>query len=555
MKRLFLIFFACLATIGVEAEAQRNNGIAISEEIDAEARRATRAMPLRDRVAQLMMPVVKMFDMDSARIQIDEYIGRQHVGGILFYKGECAEQIELYNRASAIANHPIMVAIDGEWGLNMRLRRTPRFPVNMALGAVQNLDLIRAYGEEMGRQCRRMGINVNFAPSVDVNSNPLNPVIGRRAYGDDKLKVAERAIAYSLGLEAAGVLSCAKHFPGHGDTSQDSHKTLPKVGRKRADVFAIDLYPFRRYIEAGLGSVMVAHLNVPALDSVTGLSTSLSPLIVNGLLRGEMGFGGLVFTDALDMKGVAKYDDVCVKALLAGNDVLVMPVNVAKSIDSVMAALADGRIDEDCINRHCQRVMAYKLAQKLDKKPISVANILGDLNSEYCDSLISQLAEQSVTLVSDRLGRAGKVAAKRSTLVALGDDENLRYMSLGDTLVTTREFYRYIDKNFGKVVSYNSKSAKLPKLGKHESVVVEVFSAKQRYIDALAAITARCSNVTVVFYVNPYEMLQFKQSLHLESNTVVCAYEDTYHAQRAAQWALQGKIDFRGEMPVKISLE
>ena len=555
MKRLFLILLACLATIGVEAEAQRKNGIAISEEIDAEARRATLAMPLRDRVAQLMMPVVKMFDMDSARIQIDEYIGRQHVGGILFYKGECAEQIELYNRASAIANHPIMVAIDGEWGLNMRLRRTPRFPVNMALGAVQNLDLIRAYGEEMGRQCRRMGINVNFAPSVDVNSNPLNPVIGRRAYGDDKLKVAERAIAYSSGLEAAGVLSCAKHFPGHGDTSQDSHKTLPKVGRKRADVFDIDLYPFRRYIEAGLGSVMVAHLNVPALDSVTGLSTSLSPLIVNGLLRGEMGFGGLVFTDALDMKGVAKFDDVCVKALLAGNDVLVMPVNVAKSIDSVMAALADGRIDEDCINRHCQRVMAYKLAQKLDKKPISVANILGDLNSEYCDSLISQLAEQSVTLVSDRLGRAGKVAAKRSTLVALGDDENLRYMSLGDTLVTTREFYRYIDKNFGKVVSYNSKSAKLPKLGKRESVVVEVFSAKQRYIDALAAITARCSNVTVVFYVNTYEMLQVKQSLHLENKTVVCAHEDTYHAQRAAQWALQGKIDFRGEMPVKISLE
>ena len=557
MKRLKLLsvaIFALMCCTALEALC-RNRVIAITPEVMSEAQRLTLEMPMRERVAQLMMPVVKMFDMDSARIQIDKYVGECRVGGILFYKGECAEQIELYNRAASATKHPIMVAIDGEWGLNMRLRHTPRFPVNMALGAVQDMRLIHAYGEEMGRQCRRMGISVNFAPSVDVNSNPENPVIGRRSYGDDKEAVADRAIAYASGLEKAGVLSCAKHFPGHGDTNQDSHKTLPTVSRSRSDVFDIDLYPFRRYVEAGLGSVMVAHLNVPALDSITGVSTSLSPVVIDGLLRHEMDFDGLVFTDDLDMKGVTKYDDVCVRALLAGNDVLVMPVDVERSIGSVLQALDEGRISEECINAHCSKVLAYKLALRLDNQPISAEGILQDLNNKECYQLISALVEKSVTLVSDLPQIAGRIDARKSALIALGDDENLRYRSLGDTLVTALEFYRYIDGNFGKVVSYNSRTEQLPQLGKHEQVVVEVFSAKQRYIDALAAITKRCSNVVVVFYVNPYEMLTFKNSLRLDRNTVICAYEDTYHAQRAAQEALQGRIAFEGKMPVKISLE
>ncbi len=555
MKRLMLVtaFSALMCCTALQALC-KNRVITITPDINRQAEQITLQMPMRERVAQLMMPVVKMFDMDSARIQIDKYVGECRVGGILFYKGECSQQIELYNRAARITKHPVMVAIDGEWGLNMRLRHTPRFPVNMALGAVQDMDLIHAYGEEMGRQCRRMGISVNFAPSVDVNSNPDNPVIGRRSFGDDKEAVADRAIAYASGLEQAGVLSCAKHFPGHGDTNQDSHKTLPMVNRSHSDVYDIDLYPFHRYVEAGLGSVMVAHLNVPALDNTTGVSTSLSPVIIDGLLRREMGFDGLVFTDALDMKGVTKYDDVCVRALLAGNDVLVMPVDVERSIESVMQALADGRISEDCINSHCSRVMVYKLALRLDNQPVSVENVLRDLNSDYCDNLISRLAAKSITLVSDCPNKAGGVNVRKTTLVSLGDDENLRYQSLGDTLVTAREFYRYIDDNFAKLVSYNSRSEQLPDFGKREPLVVEVFSAKQRYIDALASITEHCSNVTVVFYVTPYEMLTFKDALNLRRNTVICAYEDTYHAQRAAQDALQGKTAFEGKTPVKISL-
>ncbi|MGM9802895.1 MAG: glycoside hydrolase family 3 protein [Muribaculaceae bacterium] len=525
----------------------------MSDDDVAKARQVMESMSMRERVAQLCMPVVKMFDVDSAKIEIDRYVGELQVGGILFYKGACADQIALYNRAAAQAKRPLMVAIDGEWGLNMRLRNTPRFPVNMAIGAVQNLDLVGAYGAEMGRQCRRMGINVNFAPSVDVNSNPDNPVIGRRAYGDDKNAVAERGIAYALGLESAGVLSCAKHFPGHGDTNQDSHKTLPTVGRTANDIRDIDLFPFARYIDSGLNGVMVAHLNVPALDSVTSLCTSLSPVVVNGVLRQKMGFKGLVFTDALDMQGVTKFGDTEVKALLAGNDVLVMPIDVAACIDGILEALTQGRIDAECINQHCLRVLAYKEALHLSNNAIDPDNILNDLNTARCRELILRLAQESVTLVSDGANLAGKVDARHATLLSLGDDENLKLLSLGDTVVTAREFYRHIDEAFGTVLSYNSKSEALPHINGEGTLVIEVFSAKPRYVDALKQLVQR-GDVAVVFYLTPYDMLKFKPALASAQTTVVCAYEDTFEAQMAAQEALQGKIAFRGKLPVSLPL-
>lgn len=205
----------------------KKSPIRVTNEMKVEAMQIVKSMPLKQRITQLIMPAVKMFDKDSARSQIDKFVGENQVGGLMFYKGECTEQIELYNRAVSESKLPLLVAIDGEWGLEMRLRKTPRFPINMALGAVNDEKLLEEYGEETGRQCKRMGINIDFAPVIDVNSNPQNPVIGRRAYSDNKEIVAKCGVAYALGMEKAGVLSCAKHFPGHGDTNQDSHKTLP----------------------------------------------------------------------------------------------------------------------------------------------------------------------------------------------------------------------------------------------------------------------------------------------------------------------------------------
>jgi len=553
MKFANRIFFnltmMALFSVGAYAQSQKSP-LRLSQKSIDEATAIVNTLPLRSRITQLIMPVVKTFDMDSARILIDKYIGEYQVGGIMFYKGDCEEQIELYNRAVSKTNYPFFVAIDGEWGLNMRLRKTPRFPVNMALGAVQDLGLIEEYGKEVGRQCRRMGISVNFAPCLDVNSNPDNPVIGRRSFGDEKDLVAQRGVRYAVGLESAGVLSCAKHFPGHGDTNQDSHKTLPTVNRTKADIYNIDLYPFRKYIETGLNGMMVAHLNVPAIDSVTNLSSSISPVIVNDLLRKELNFKGLVFTDALNMKGVTKYDGVAVKALLAGNDILVMPDDFDRCVEEITQAVENGVISEELLNQHCIKILAYKIAMNLNKDYIDEKNILQDLDTEYCRKLRMKLAQKSITLVRKSSKGPIKTDPTKSTLVSLGDDENLKMMSLGDTIITTREFYRYIDENYAQQVVVNSKTQNMPSIDKKGTVVVEVFSAKQKYIDALEKI-AKLKDVTIVFYVNPYEMLLFKNAVSPQ-NTIVCAYEDTYEAQIATQKAIQGIEPFEGVMPVKI---
>ena len=550
MKKIFMAMSLVLMLPVVAAAQTEKSPIRVSPQDEAIALQEVKKMPMRNRITQLIMPVVKMFDMDSARILIDKYVGEYKVGGILFYKGKCSEQIELYNRAVSKSDYPIFVAIDGEWGLNMRLQNTPRFPVNMALGAINDPKLLEEYGAEMGRQCKRMGININFAPVLDVNSNPQNPVIGRRAFSDDKMKVTQMGVAYAIGLEKAGVLSCAKHFPGHGDTSQDSHKTLPTVYRSKDAIYDIDLYPFRKYIEAGLNGMMVAHLRVPAIDSISGVSCSLSPVVVTDILRNQMSFSGLVFTDALDMKGVTKYTDVAVKALLAGNDILVMPVDFDKCVEEITAAIADGRIPESLINQRCAKVIAYKRALSLNLNVVESNNVLSDLDTEYCRSLIAKLAQKSITLVRDKNKLLKRFNARKSQLITLGDDENLKMLSLGDTVVTGREFYRYIDKSYLHYINYNSKSQGLPKIGYSVPTVVEVFSAKPKYIEALQEI-AKHPNVTIIFYVHPYEMLRFKDAVTAE-NAIVCAYEDTFDAQRAAQNAIQGKSRFEGVMPVKI---
>ncbi len=553
MKRLIGTMLSAVLFSMTAVGAVKTSPLKISEASRKAAENTMQVMTMRQRVAQLIMPDLKMFDMEEARKLIDTYVGDDEVGGLLFYKGECEDQIELYNRAVEQSKLPLLVAIDGEWGLSMRLSRTPRFPVNMALGAISDPNLLFEYGYEMGRQCRRMGISINFAPVVDVNSNPENPVIGRRAYSDDKEIVASHGVNYSLGLESAGVISCVKHFPGHGDTNQDSHKTLPTINRSKETIYDVDLYPFRKYVESGCNGAMVAHLNIPSLDTVTGLCSSLSPVIVDGILRKEMGFEGLIFTDALVMEGVAHYENNAVKALLAGNDVVLMPNGVENTIDDILKALERGEITEECINEHCAKILAYKYELKLTLDPIEPENILADLNSKECDNLIYKLAKASVTLVSDKPGMVGKIKAKKTQLVALGDDENLRYRSLGDTVITTREFYRYIDKSFKNVISYNSKSTEMPVVDANKPMVVEVFSAKPKYIEAVKQLSVH-KNAVFVFYVNPYEMMRFSESLNMSENTVVCAYEDTYHAQKVAQEGLMGKLKFVGKMPIKLEM-
>ncbi len=315
----------------------------------------------RERLAQLFILNVSPAKGQESKDALKKILAEDKMGGILFSRGSIDDFTDIINYTRSVSEIPVMITLDGEWGLSMRIKDTPRFPHNMGLGAIANDTLLYQYGLEVARECRLMGIDVNFAPVLDVNLNPDNPIIGYRSFGEDPEKVARLGLAYSKGLEDGGIMSCAKHFPGHGDTSVDSHKGLPTVDHGAEQLERIDLRPFKDYIDAGMSGIMMGHLNVPVLDP-SGTPSSLSEKIVSGLLCDEMGFDGLIFTDALSMKGASSAEDNCVLALIAGVDVLLEAENPQEDFQAVEQAIESGRISKESIEKHCKKVLAYKYA-------------------------------------------------------------------------------------------------------------------------------------------------------------------------------------------------
>lgn len=326
------------------------------------------SMSVEEQIGQMVMPIwYPRYDKASVAAY-ERVLGEIHAGGILFRRGDAYDQYRLTRRLQEVSEIPLMITADAEWGLAMRLEHTIRYPRMMALAHQCDEAKMRQLGRDMAEQCRTMGIHVSFAPVLDVNNNPKNPVIGTRSLGKDPELVARLGIALAQGLESHGVLAVAKHFPGHGNTDKDSHKTLPTVNGSRDELDSIELLPFRRYIEAGLGGIMVAHLSVPALEPLRGLPTSLSPRVVFGLLRRDLGFEGLVFTDGLEMKGVQQSTGlpVSVAAILAGNDILLGPVDPVQCYRELCQAYRSGVLSEEIIRDRCLRILYYKEYLDLD---------------------------------------------------------------------------------------------------------------------------------------------------------------------------------------------
>lgn len=358
-------------------------------------------MTVRQKVGQLfiytLQPVTTQYNKNVLRKVIEDYA----VGGLLFTGGELRKQVQLTNYAQSHAEVPLMVTFDGEWGLGMRLKDTPSFPYNRVLGCVQNDSLIYAYGKEVARQCRLIGVQVNFAPVADVDNNPFNPVINSRSFGSNPRRVADKVVAYAKGLESGGVLSVCKHFPGHGDTDIDSHKALPELNFDRSRLDSIELQPFRKAIEAGIGGVMVGHLYTPALGDGPA---SISQQVIMHTLVNELRFRGLVVTDALEMKGIAGHDNVCVRALMAGNDVLLAPRHLKKEIDAIMSAIKKGVLSEEEINRKCRKVLSFKYALGLaEYQKVEEDKIEEKLFTPELSALQRNLSEAAVTVLKDSL--------------------------------------------------------------------------------------------------------------------------------------------------------
>lgn len=360
-------------------------------------------MSLKERIGQLFIYTVGLQTDASNKALLRRVVQDYKVGGLLFSGGQTADQVMLTNEAQQMAEIPLLITFDGEWGLAMRLKGTLSFPRNMVLGCITHDSLLYEYGREVARQCREIGVQVNFAPVADVNINPDNPVINTRSFGENPVEVARKVVAYSRGLEAGRVLSVSKHFPGHGDTNVDSHKALPRLDFTRERLDSIELVPFRRAIRAGLGGIMVGHLEVPALESQPGLPASLSKQVVTRLLVDELGFKGLTFTDALAMRGVAGYQgSVCLKALQAGNDLLLVPRSLSGELDAIWEAVRKGDLPESEINRKCRKVLTFKYALGLTRKPhIRLSGLEQRLNTPHARTLLRQLKLSAITVVGN----------------------------------------------------------------------------------------------------------------------------------------------------------
>ncbi|GAB6010641.1 glycoside hydrolase family 3 N-terminal domain-containing protein [Viscerimonas tarda] len=498
-------------------------------------------MTIDQKVGQVIMAITT--GEEANKQKLIDYVNNQSIGGIIFLKGTPPEQAELTNACQQATKVPLMIAIDGEWGLSMRLENTTRFPKNMMLGAIEDDSLIYYYGLEVARQCRVMGIHVNFAPDMDVNSNPDNPVIGIRSYGESPERVAKLGILYAKGLEAGGVMSVAKHFPGHGDTSTDSHHVLPLVKHDKGRLNSFELPPFKEYIHAGLSGMMIAHLNVPELDK-SGAPSSLSKAVITDLLQHELGFTGLIFTDGLTMKGVSNEANMSVKALSAGNDMLVGPIDPVKEFDAIKTAALTNPAFMTMLEEKCKKLLSYKYILGVHKtEAVDVATLDKKLNTSYADWLARKMNEKAITLLKNE---------EHTIPVKHLEKKKIAAISIGAS--DKNPFHETLNL-YGNVTCFNVEDASsLTKIQSDltgfNTLIVSVHSNKSYNAQAIKnAIGERKS--LLVFFSTPYKLSGYS-SIIKDADAVVMAYENTDYAQEYAAQALFGGNTINGKLPVSV---
>ncbi len=510
-------------------------------------------MTIDEKIGQLfMVAAYSNKDANHERF-ISGLIEKYHIGALIFFQDIPLKQAELTNKYQSQSKIPLLIGIDGEWGLNMRLKDTYRFPWNMTLGAVKDNSLITAFGVQVGKHCNRLGIHMNFAPVVDVNTNPDNPIIGNRSFGENHINVADKSTAFTLGLQSKHVLASAKHFPGHGDTATDSHHTLPAVDFTKQRLDSVELYPYRKNFAAGLGSVMVAHLSVPELESNESLPSSLSKKIVTGLLKEEMGFKGLIITDALNMKASANFDspqEINLAAIIAGNDLLDVPLNIPETVTRFKRALETGELTEERLDESVRKILKTKYWAGLHNyKPIDTTNLIEDLNSVENELIHRKLVENSVTLLKNEslVFPIQNLDKKRIAYVKLGDSDNKPFVEM-------LQNYTNID-----VVSASNLFELITKLKRYNLVIIgyhksntnpwKSFKFKDTELVWLQEI-ARTNTVILDVFASPYSLLQLKSFENI--NGLLLSYQNSKLSQEISAQMIFGALETRGKLPVAI---
>jgi len=509
-------------------------------------------MPLREKVGQLFM-VSAYSNKDSVHVnQVSKLIEEYKVGSVIFFQGGPVRQAKLTNLYQSKAKVPLFVGIDAEWGLAMRLDSTYRYPWNMTLGAIQDLKLIEKVGRNMANENKRIGVHFNFAPVLDINTNPKNPIIGNRSFGEDKVNVSEKAIALMNGIQGNGVFCTGKHFPGHGDTATDSHHALPTVNFSKERLDLVELYPYKRMFDEGLVSVMVAHLNIPSLEPIPNLPSSASYNVVTNLLQKELGFDGLIFTDGLAMKGAANFKgpgDLEIAVLLAGNDILLCPENVPVAVQKLEEAYNNNIITEERLAHSVKKILHYKYKAGLNHyKPIDMANIYNDLNPPQNDALHYQLYENAVTVLKNEKEILPiKELDQKIAYIKLGDDTNSTFIS---TLKKYTEITEVKDTNLD---SLNKELKKFDKViisfhkvnkpwEKQEFTLTEMLWLKE---------IAKHNKVILDVFAKPYSLLSITDFDDIEG--LVVSYQNSDISQVVSAELLFGAIDAKGKLPVSIN--
>ncbi len=499
------------------------------------------------RVGQLFMPVVSSRGTVWNE-KMTDWVCNQGIGGLYFDRGTLNDQVSACLRAQSVAKVPLLIGADAEWGLAMRLDNCLTYPHNTTLGAVADSQLIYEYGREMARQCRQVGIQVSFAPVADINNNPENPIINTRSFGSDPARVASYAGLYAKGLEDGGVLAVMKHFPGHGNTMEDSHEQLAVVHNSREGMDTVELLPFRHLIEQGISGVMVGHLSVPAIDAQTRLPSSQSKTVVDGLLRSELGFEGLAITDAMAMKGSASsYSGMnCIRALLAGNDILLNPASLVADMKAVIGAVEKGILSDSLIDAKCRKVLTYKYILGLDKPyRIDRDRLADSLFSSQAVLLDDELYRQSITLLRNYKDfmPLHHLDSEKTAVVLVGAkaDDN----PFVETLRLYQENLPVIPlTDFASVAVYRDS------LRTFDRLLVGVYSNNQLCRTLLAQLEG-LERSCLCFFTSPYTLSSYGDVL-VKARAVMLAYEIDERAQRAAAQAIMGGRPVTGRLPAPI---
>ena len=510
-------------------------------------------MSIQEKVGQLFMVDVFSKDSKDKTDLINSLIKDYYIGGIIFSKGGPVRQAKLSNQYQKISKTPLLMAMDAEWGLAMRLDSTYAYPWNMTLGAIADNEIVYDIGKQIGAHVKRMGMHINFSPVVDINTNPDNPIIGNRSFGEDRDNVTNKALAYMRGMQSTGILANAKHFPGHGDTDLDSHKILPTISFTKKRLDSIELHPYKRLFQEGLSSVMVAHLNVPALEKRKKFPSSISKAIVTDLLQNDLNFQGLIFTDALNMKGASNFKkpgEIDLAAFLAGNDVLLISESIPKAHQLIVEAIRKGKISEERLSRSVKKILFAKYKVGLNNyQPIELNSLLSDLNTPYDDMLYEKAIENALTVLkNDRLIiPIRKIEKTKIAYVHMGDDTGTYFFN---------QLNKYAQVDWIKANSITEYKEKLKKyeltiIGFHKSNANpwKEYKFSDHELTKLYEIS-RTNKVILDVFTRPYAINDIQSFSNI--NGILLSYQNSKISQELSAQLIFGSITAKGSLPVSI---